>query len=79
MTRLLGVRGFVLAIALLAVMPGSALAASYTFQLINNTGLDSSKYSLYAMGFSTASQLVSVNSSSCSRKIWPFRWNMSIL
>jgi hypothetical protein len=58
MQRLLGVRGLVLAIALAAVMPGSALAASYTFQLINNTGLDPARHSIYAMGFSTTSQLV---------------------
>ena len=47
-----------LAAALLAMTPNRALAANYTMPLINNTGLDPTQFSIYAMGFSVASQLV---------------------
>ena len=51
-----------LGFALFAMLPGRASAASYTLQLVDNSGLDSSQYTIYAMGFSTASNLV-MNSS----------------
>jgi hypothetical protein len=51
-------RLLVLAVALLVGTPNGALAATYTIPLTNNTGLDPTKYSIYAMGFSVASQLV---------------------
>ncbi|MGH8046176.1 MAG: hypothetical protein ACREKL_02925, partial [Chthoniobacterales bacterium] len=44
--------------ALTMLTAGRASAANYTLQLVNNSGLDSSQYTIYAMGFSTSSNLV---------------------
>lgn len=54
-------RGFqvlFVALAVSALFLNGASAANYTLQLVNNTGLASSQYTIYAMGFSTTSQLV---------------------
>ena len=56
--KLRPLRLLLLAVALLVGTPDGTLAATYTFPLTDNTGLDPTKYSLYAMGFSIASQLV---------------------
>ncbi|HVE17367.1 MAG TPA: hypothetical protein VNB29_11565, partial [Chthoniobacterales bacterium] len=46
------------AAVLLASSVSSAVAQGFTFPLVNQTGLDSSQYTLYAMGFSYNSGLV---------------------
>src|SRR6185369_6827402 len=50
--------GLLLAAALLVTTPGRTPAATYTLPLIDNTGLDPAQFAIYAMGFSTTSQLV---------------------
>lgn len=55
-------RVFGLFLALLALIPAEASATNYTITMVNNTGLDPSKYTIYAMGYSTSSNLV-MNSS----------------
>jgi hypothetical protein len=51
-------RLFLLTVVLLVTTAQGAPAANYTLPLVNNTGLDPTQFSIFAMGFSTASQLV---------------------
>jgi hypothetical protein len=56
--KLRPLQALAIAIATLGIAAGPCSAANYTLELVDNSGLDSSKYTIYAMGFSTASNLV---------------------
>ena len=56
-----GVCALLLCVLAFGVLPATAGDATYSFPIQNETGLDAAEYTIYVLGYSTASQLMLLN------------------